>query len=60
MTKTEAKKIIESWGAERAGFGRIRDGKVIEVIKMPTSPGRKGGLIDNPKRLTGWRHYKFD
>lgn len=59
MKKSEAAKIVESWGAERAGFSRIRDGKVIEVVRMPTSPGRKGGLIANPKRQTGWRHYKF-
>ena len=60
MTKTEAEKIMESWGSERSGFSRVRDGKVIEVIKMPKSPARKGGLTDNKKRLTGWRLYKFD
>lgn len=59
MKKSEAAKIVESWGCERAGFSRIRNGKVIEIIRMPTSPGRKGGLVNNPKRQTGWRHYKF-
>jgi hypothetical protein len=60
MTKTEAEKIMESWGAERVGFNRVRSGVVVESIHVPTSPGRKGGLIGNQKRQTGWRHYKFD
>jgi hypothetical protein len=59
MTKTEAKKIMKSWGSERCGYSRVRNGMVIEVLQMPKSPARKGGLIDNPKRRTGWRLYKF-
>ena len=60
MTKTEAEKIMDSWGAERSGYKRVRSGKIVEVVQMPRSPARKGGLIDNPKRQTGWSHYKFD
>ncbi len=59
MKRSEVESLLESWGAERAGFSRVQNGKVVELVRMPTSPGRKGGLIANPKRQTGWRHYKF-
>lgn len=59
MTKTEAEKIMKSWGSERCGYSRVRNGMVVEVVQMPKSPARNGGFIANPKRRTGWRLYKF-
>lgn len=59
MKRSEVEKLLESWGVERVGFSRVQNGKVVELVSTPRSPASNGGLIDNTKRLTGWRHYKF-
>ena len=56
MTKEKAEAYILVWG----GRELVVDGKVVACIVPPYSPGRKGGLVENTSRKTGWKYYSFE
>lgn len=55
ITKKEALRVMALLGGDQLVIG----GYVVLSVKPPLSPARRGGLISNPARKTGWKVYAY-
>jgi len=55
ITKKEALRLIAIIG----GRELVVSGYVMLAIHPPFSPSRRGGLVENPNRKTGWKVYAY-
>lgn len=55
VTKKEAQRVMQMIG----GRELVINGYVMLSIHPPSSPARRGGLVENQKRKTGWKVYAY-